>query len=402
MVTLTLLDSSAQQWQFELHSVISIGRGKDNDLVLANTQVSRHHLDLFPNNPGSTQGVWQLQSHGTNGTLLNGKLVTQGVVSHGSKIQLGLSGPVLKFELPSEVDTQKLSHDQLADWATQIPTKKRRIPELCTHSNNEPGNQFCIHCGVPLKVLTQVRHYQIVEHIKAEAREASFLVRSTAMENAPLQVMRRFQPATFLQAQDRFEQAAHFLTTLEHPGVAKVVDFFGEVPYLYAVEEKVRGQTLEEWVAQTGPISAEVAIATLLSICNQLSELHDHVPPIIHHELAPSNIMLRNGSQDIVLINFGSIRAAGLGMGPSLQTVRADIYRLGTLLLFLLTGTNPSHCLKVHCLNNHIHWTAAPHIPPVLKPVIERATHPKPENRFLSVKELSEALQDCDRALASQ
>lgn len=148
MITLTLLASGSvqQQWRFEQQQTIRIGRADDNDLMINDQQVSRHHLDLLPSNPGSAQGVWQLQSHGTNGTLLNGQWVTQGVVAHGSTIQLGLAGPTLRFEIQIPETSLPLN---TVNTTSQEPLRPTDLGN-CTHEHNQPDNRFCIFCGAPL------------------------------------------------------------------------------------------------------------------------------------------------------------------------------------------------------------------------------------------------------------
>jgi serine/threonine protein kinase, bacterial len=147
VITLTLLGAASehQQWQFELCAGVRVGRALDNDVVLANEQVSRYHLELSPKACGS--GGWQLQGLGTNGTLLNGKFVTHGDVFHGDRIQLGLSGPILKFELRSQAS---LPTEEKGDFRPLAAGKKKQSAVICAHEHNEPGNRFCIHCGEPL------------------------------------------------------------------------------------------------------------------------------------------------------------------------------------------------------------------------------------------------------------
>ncbi|MHC5823499.1 MAG: FHA domain-containing protein, partial [Nostoc sp.] len=71
MVSLTLLEpqqkTPLQQWCFENSSIIRIGRAADNHVVLTDSLVSRHHLELRQVDLASNGGAWQLISQGTNG-----------------------------------------------------------------------------------------------------------------------------------------------------------------------------------------------------------------------------------------------------------------------------------------------------------------------------------------------
>jgi serine/threonine-protein kinase len=101
MVTLTLIDPKAstplKQWDFQTQSAIRIGRAPDNDIILDDPLVSRHHLELRRT---SSQGgsLWQLVNQGTNGTFLNGVLVSRELVPDTALIRLAREGPVLKFK----------------------------------------------------------------------------------------------------------------------------------------------------------------------------------------------------------------------------------------------------------------------------------------------------------------
>ncbi|MGB7413162.1 MAG: FHA domain-containing protein [Thermosynechococcaceae cyanobacterium] len=430
VITLTLLGNVSEppQWRFELHKTIQVGRAADNDVVLDDHQVSRHHLDLIPSNPGSAQGVWMLQSYGTNGTLLNGTLVTQGVVSHGSTIQLGLSGPMLRFEIqaplgPATLDITVPKISEPLSTSTDLPIREvsESPPEIsrpvqpsvqvlapiqtrfCTHQYNEPGARFCSHCGELLQTLEHIRQYQVVKSLESGEGIDSFLVRPTAIKGAPLLILQRFQPepVVFAQAQDQFIQVVERLKGVHHPSVPEVVDTFVEIPYLYVVTEQILGQTLEAWVQQVGAIETGVAIATLLSICESLTYLHALAPPLIHRNLTPKNILRCCDRQGIALLNFGDLKATNLGESlPAPFNVQLDLYRAGTALLYLLTGNDPLAYLNTRAVD-HIDWSAAPQISSELRKAIAKATHPDPQRRYPTATALSEALSQISSHFSS-
>ena len=105
MVTLQLLHpqqtTPLQQWEFRDESVIRIGRAPDNDVILTNPLVSRYHLELRRLD-SAAEHSWQLINQGTNGTFLDGTLVSQSLLKNGSLVQLARGGPLLKFQLEAE------------------------------------------------------------------------------------------------------------------------------------------------------------------------------------------------------------------------------------------------------------------------------------------------------------
>lgn len=115
MITLILIHPTqpipVNRWTFKDKSIIRIGRAKDNDIVIYNAVVSRHHLELWNRESG-----WEVVSFGTNGTYINNKPLNQFFIKDGMVIRLGNSGPRLMVKL-SLVPTQNrpLSSDRIAD-----------------------------------------------------------------------------------------------------------------------------------------------------------------------------------------------------------------------------------------------------------------------------------------------
>ena len=81
-----------QQWRFERVDVIRIGRADDNEVTVADQQVSRRHAELRFD--GKT---WELFNLGRNGTIFEGKGVERGILPSGAVFQLGSGGPTFEF-----------------------------------------------------------------------------------------------------------------------------------------------------------------------------------------------------------------------------------------------------------------------------------------------------------------
>ncbi|MCW6037602.1 FHA domain-containing protein [Spirulina subsalsa FACHB-351] len=98
MITLTLLHPSqstpVQSWLFDSETVVRLGRGNQNDVVLYSAVVSRRHAELQ-----NFESKWELINFGANGTYIDGKSITQARVVDGMIIRLGESGPKLLIGL---------------------------------------------------------------------------------------------------------------------------------------------------------------------------------------------------------------------------------------------------------------------------------------------------------------
>lgn len=99
-ISITLRDMEPNQstsiinWCFDAKSVINIGRASDNDIIVQNPVVSRHHLKLR-----RVDDRWQLISFGLNGTYIQEEQVNQVLLEGGTVINLARCGPRIQIDL---------------------------------------------------------------------------------------------------------------------------------------------------------------------------------------------------------------------------------------------------------------------------------------------------------------
>ncbi len=329
MVTLTLLEpqkkTPLKQWYFEKSSVIKIGRAADNHIVLSDSLVSRYHLELKQVNSVKNGGFWQVISHGTNGTFLNGVLVTQGQLPDNALLQLAQGGPILQFQI-QEVTAPE-------SWLRQkeMPGSMEKTfapsSSSCSHEGNSPKNLFCIHCGQPLSVEKTIRHYQVLRTLGQGGMGTTYLAWDAAgviAGNPQLLVLKQMNAdmAKIAKAQELFEREAHTLKSLNHPGIPKYYpgipkyyDFFVEGGKKYLAMELVHGQDLEKRIYTTGPVIPSQAIAWMIQTCDILDYLHSQQPPLIHRDIKPANLMVRNSNNRVVVLDFGAVKEIGTAPG---------------------------------------------------------------------------------------
>ncbi len=121
----------------------------------------------------------------------------------------------------------------------------------------------------------------------------------------------------------------------------------------YFVMEYLAGGSLEEYIQQNGPLSADDAVRTVRAVCQAL--VYAHGRGILHCDLKPANVLL-DSTLEPKLCDFGQSRlldedSSSLGtmfyMPPEQADLKAvpdarwDVYSLGALLYFMLVGKPP-------------------------------------------------------------
>jgi len=162
-------------------------------------------------------------------------------------------------------------------------------------------------------------------------------------------------PSDFRQ----FVDEADMLTRLEHPGLPRIVDYFApdEDGYSYLVMDYIQGTTLLEWFERRErKTDSAMAVRIAIQLCDLFHYLHhEQVVPVVYRDLKPSNVMIDENGH-IRLIDFGVARSYKQGQTSDtlqLGTIgfaspeqflgkqtdgRSDLYSLGALLYYLLSG----------------------------------------------------------------
>lgn len=215
------------------------------------------------------------------------------------------------------------------------------------------------------------------------------------------------------RARETFEREANLLASLSHHAIPKVYDYFTESERHYLVYEYIEGQDLARLLQQRArPMPPEKVVDWSVQLARVLTMLHAGEPPIIFRDLKPSNVMLRNDGQ-IVLIDFGIAKQfqpvkkgtmiGTEGYAPPEQyegqaSPQVDIYSLGATMHQLLTNTDPQE-FRPFSFDQRPISKYNPKVTHELSTIVMRALAYEPKDRWESMRALRVALEGVQRQL---
>jgi serine/threonine-protein kinase len=229
----------------------------------------------------------------------------------------------------------------------------------------------------------------------------------------------------------RFEREVQLSSRLTHPNTIEIYDYgrTRDGTFYYAMEY-LEGLSLEEIVTRDGPMPASRAAHLLLQACGALHEAHQR--GLVHRDVKPQNLMVcRLGGQHdfLKVLDFGLVKDLGndqtrdltqfarmLGTplymaperirNPADADARADIYALGAVAFFLLTGRRVFEAASDLDLVNQVlnspprspTQAGAADVPPLLDSLVLRCLAKDRGQRPATIAEVAAVLREVARA----
>ncbi len=260
--------------------------------------------------------------------------------------------------------------------------------------------------------------YEIVRRIGGGGMGAVYLAKDRNLGDAPRAVKEMIEShlddTQHEKAIADFKRESLLLTSLEHPSIPTVYDYFYDEnsERFYLVMKFIPGSDLSSRLRKTpgGRIEEPTATEWGIQTADVLEYLHTRRQPIIYRDLKPANLMLDSNSNRIMLIDFGIARwvnklekgvtAVGtMGYAPpelfsGRADPRVDIYSLGATMFHLLTGSDPQDnpLLIFDFAKNPRPRQINPGLSSEMERILMRAVEYKPEHRFQSGAEMREVL----------
>ena len=244
------------------------------------------------------------------------------------------------------------------------------------YSENPDGALFCEQCGCPFGIKEKKEEknllkdrYKIISSLSSGGIGGISLGydvrlnRACAIKGIYRKGLKDLPMDKKEEILRPFKKEAELLANLRHPNLPCVTDYFVENDICYLVMDYIEGKDLEIILEEQGGekgLPEKQVIEWSIQICRILEYLHEQKPPVIHGDIKPANLIIRDSDGWIMLVDFGTAafepeddeESYGTdGYAPPEQYVgareiRSDIYSIGATIYELLAGILPEEPFK--------------------------------------------------------
>ncbi|MBE9118586.1 serine/threonine protein kinase [Lusitaniella coriacea LEGE 07157] len=262
--------------------------------------------------------------------------------------------------------------------------------------------------------------YQVLQTLGSGGFGKTFIAEDTHMPSGRWCVVKQLHPIsndpqTYQLIKERFQREAAILEDLgsQSDRIPTLYAYCEENNEFYLVQELIEGKTLAATLQQKGMLSesqVENFLANFLPILDYI-----HNKQIIHRDIKPDNIIIRQSDNKPVLIDFGAVKEAmgtqvnlsgsqagsiiigTPGFMPSEQAAgrpvySSDLYATGLTAIYLLTGRLPQD-IETDSYTGELIWKQyMPKVRPTLATILNKAIHSNARERYTTAQEMFQAL----------
>jgi serine/threonine protein kinase, bacterial len=263
--------------------------------------------------------------------------------------------------------------------------------------------------------------YQVLKSIGSGGFGETFLAEDTQMPSGRRCVVKKLHPVShhpqiYPLIKERFQREAAILEDLgsHSDRIPTLYAYFEENNDFYLVQELIEGITLTDTIQSQSSFSESYVRDFLVNFLPILDYVHQK--HIIHRDIKPDNIIIRQSDQKPVLIDFGAVKeaiATTMSSSGSPQTSIAigtrgfmsseqaagrpvyssDLFATGLTAIYLLTGKQPQD-IETNNYTGEILWKQyAPQVSPTLTIILDKAISAHSYDRYATAQEMLQALQ---------
>lgn len=368
------------------HGTITIGRDADNNMTVNQYGVSRHHAEVHFNN-----GTYTLINLSMNGTFSSGRRVDRMELKKNGQFMIGKN--IFALVVGNAALPRPTDHKTPPTVKAARSDHKQRAS---SHSQDNWENAYAL--GDQIAVGQQAIIYKATR--RSDGQTVVLKVLHETLEEVQ---------------KDKFRQQIEIGKKIHHPYCAKILDgsIRAEVPWL--VEEYLSGGTVSEKLARKNRFSLEETRQVVGEVCDALTYLHRQ-HHLYHRDICPENLMFGDDGH-VRIIDFGLAHITGStwrtiwGMGSMSRaqylspeqcngdpvTAQSDMYSLGVVAYYMLSGRNPFDGVGYDVINDHLKTKPksvrllVPDIPPSVDNAILQALAKLPSDRFGTTQEMARA-----------
>ncbi|MBW4670568.1 MAG: protein kinase [Cyanomargarita calcarea GSE-NOS-MK-12-04C] len=307
---------------------------------------------------------------------------------------------------------------------------------FCSKGHENPNNsRFCLHCGEKLE--NQVTYgiqpgqtlgdrYVIVRQLGKGGFGITYLAEDVNRFREPC-VLKEFSPQVqtpyvLQKAEELFQREATVLYKLQHPQIPRFRELFRTnldgKEYLFLVQDFVEGETYSSLLNTRLHQGSRFTEAEVRQLLLQLLPVLEYIHSlgVIHRDISPDNLILRNLDQLPILIDFGGVKqvvaivasqyynpnaapvtpaATLLGkigyappeqMQTGLVEPHSDLYALAATIVVLLTGKQPQELIDSYNLTWQ--WRRFVNLSPTMGAVLDKMLSHIPSDRYQSARQV--------------
>jgi serine/threonine-protein kinase len=228
--------------------------------------------------------------------------------------------------------------------------------------------------------------------------------------------------AAHSQVKSRFLEEAKALAALDHPNIVHLYNFGQENGFFVLAMQYVQGATWERMILEKKRLSWQISCRLAIDVLRALEYAHER--GVVHRDMKPSNVLVRDHDMNATVMDFGIAKMAQstklTATGQTMGTVRymspeqvrgqevdlrTDIYSLGATLYESLVGDTPfDGTTHFEIMTKHLSEvpkrpsSLGVQVPQAVEDALMRSLSKRAEDRFESARDMRKVLESTLRS----